>query len=236
MMETHSNNLKVCRLTDGKGFDVELTNIGARIMRLRVDGVDVVQGFERPEDYLPEAHLSDFGAVVGRYANRICGGRVVIDGEVVQLPQNNGPNCLHGGPRGWQYSVYQIVEEDGRHVVMTMHSPDGDNGFPGNVDVRVRYTLADDRALRIDYRAVSDKPTVINMTNHSYFNLDGTTGCSVCPSAEGHTLRIDADRYMPVDETMIPLRDAASVDGSPFDFREAKPIGRDIECGHPQLE
>lgn len=235
MMETHSNNLKVCRLTDGKGFDVELTNIGARIMRLKVDGVDVVQGFERPEDYLPEAHLSDFGAVVGRYANRICGGRVVIDGEVVQLPQNNGPNCLHGGPRGWQYSVYQIVEADDRHVEMVLRSPDGDNGFPGNVDVRVRYTLADDRALRIDYRAVCDKPTVINMTNHSYFNLDGTTGCTVCPSAEGHTLRIDADRYMPVDETMIPLRDAASVDGSPFDFRVAKPIGRDIECGHPQL-
>ena len=234
-MENTANHLKVCHLSDGHGFNVELTNIGARIMRLTVDGVDVVQGFDRPEDYLPEAHLSDFGAVVGRYANRICNGRVKIGNRTIQLPQNNGPNCLHGGPRGWQYSVYQIVETDKHHVEMTMRSPDGDNGFPGNVDVRVRYTLSNDRSLRIDYHAVTDQPTVINLTNHSYFNLDGTTGCATCPSAEGHLLRIDADRYLPVDETMIPLAEAANVGGTPFDFRSAKAIGRDIECDHPQL-
>ena len=234
-MENTANHLKVCHLSDSRGFNVDLTNIGARIMRLTVDGVDVVQGFDRPEDYLPEAHLSDFGAVVGRYANRICNGRVQIGDRTVQLPQNNGPNCLHGGPRGWQYSIYQIVESDNRHAEMILHSPDGDNGFPGNVDVHISYTLGDDRSLRIDYRAISDQPTVINITNHSYFNLDGTTGCATCPSAEGHLLRIDADRYLPVDETMIPLAEADDVGGTPFDFRSAKTIGRDIECGHPQL-
>lgn len=222
-------------LTDGKGFEVEITNVGARIVRITVDGVDVVQGFDRSEDYLPEAHLSDFGAVVGRYANRLSGGRIEVEGLVLQLPQNDGPNCLHGGPRGWQYTVYDIVEADDRHVVLAMRSPDGDNGFPGTMDVRVTYTLADDRALRIDYHAVTDRPTVVNMTNHSYFNLDGTTGIAVCPTVEGHLLGIDADRYMPVDETMIPLQESAPVDGTPFDFRTPKAIGRDIGCSHPQL-
>lgn len=227
--------LKTCLLTDHDGFEVEITNIGARIMRIAVDGVEVVQGFDRPEEYLPENHLSDFGAVVGRYANRICNGRVEIGGKIIQLPQNNGPNCLHGGPRGWQYSLYRLVEADERHVVLSMRSPDGDNGFPGNVDVWVRYTLGDDRSLRIDYRAISDQPTVINLTNHSYFNLDGTTGQPFCPTAEEHLLHIDADRYLPVDKTMIPLHEAATVADTPFDFRTAKAIGRDIACGHPQL-
>ena len=209
----------------------DITNLGARIVRLLVDGTDVVQGFDRPEDYRPESHLSDFGAVIGRYANRLAGGRIAIDWDVLQLPQNNGPNCLHGGPRGWQYSVYDTVSATADRLELAMVSPDGDQGFPGTVQVRVVYTLTADGALRIDYHAETDRPTVINMTNHSYFNLNGDLGSSI----HNHLLAIDADRYTPVDAVSIPLRRHRTVDGSPFDFRQPKPIGRDIDAADRQL-
>jgi len=209
----------------------DITNLGARIMRLFVDGIDVVQGFDHPEDYLPENHLSDFGAVVGRYANRLAKGRIALDWDIIQLPRNDGPNCLHGGPRGWQYKVYDLVDASDTRLELAMVSPDGDQGFPGNVQVRVVYTLGSDGALRIDYHAETDQLTVINMTNHSYFNLNGDLSSSI----HNHLLTIDADRYTPVDDKMIPFGDLRPVDRSPFDFREGKPIGRDIDGQHPQL-
>lgn len=209
----------------------EITNVGGRLVRLLVDGIDVVQGFDRPEDYLPENHLSDFGAVVGRYANRLAGGRITVGDRNYQLPQNNGPNCLHGGPRGWQYSIYHVEQYDGQRLELSMTSPDGDQGFPGEVKVRVVYTLSADGGLRIDYRAVSDRPTVINMTNHSYFNLNGDLSSSVL----NHTLMIAADFYTPVDGTQIPLGEHVPVNGTPFDFTVAKAIGRDIEADDEQL-
>ena len=209
----------------------EITNVGGRLVRLLVDGIDVVQGFDRPEDYLPENHLSDFGAVVGRYANRLAGGRITVGDRNYQLPQNNGPNCLHGGPRGWQYSIYHVEQYDGQRLELSMTSPDGDQGFPGEVKVRVVYTLSADGSLRIDYRAVSDRPTVINMTNHSYFNLNGDLSSSVL----NHTLMIAADFYTPVDGTQIPLGEHVPVKGTPFDFTVAKAIGRDIEADDEQL-
>ncbi len=219
-------------LTDGKKLHTDITNLGGRIMRLVVDGIDVVLGFDHADDYLPERHLSDFGAVVGRYANRLAGGRIEVDGIVYHLPQNNGPNCLHGGPRGWQYAAFVAEEVAPSRLVLSLVSPDGDNGFPGTVHARVAYTLADG-ALRIDYHADSDRPTVINLTNHSYFNLDG---CCNPGTIHSLLLQIDADRYTPTDATAIPLDTHAPVDGTPFDFRRPKPIGRDIAAGHPQLE
>ena len=220
-------------LDDGKGLQAYITNLGARIMRLLVDGTDVVLGFDRPEDYLPENHLSDFGAVIGRYANRIAKGRVVIGCNIIQLPQNNGANCLHGGPRGWQYSIYDVVEATPTKLVLAMVSPHGDNSFPGTVQVQVTYTITDG-ALRVDYHATTDRPTVINMTNHSYFNLDGVAG-TTASSIHNHTLQIAADLYTPTDAASIPLARHQRVDGTPFDFRTAKPIGQDIDTYHPQL-
>ena len=229
----HQPNMPTAfRISDGNGLQADVTNLGARIMRLEVDGIDVVLGFDQPEDYLPENHLSDFGALIGRYANRLAGGRIEVDGRTYQLPQNNGPNCLHGGPRGWQYSLFKVAEDSSNSLTLTLVSPDGDNGFPGTVNAQVTYTLANG-ALRIDYRAETDRPTVINLTNHSYFNLDG---CNKPETIHSHLLRIDAYLYTPTDSTAIPLESHEPVDGSPFDFRTTKPIGRDIAVDHPQLK
>ncbi len=222
--------LKVFTLQAGN-VEVEITDLGARIMRLLVDGTDVVQGFDTPEGYLPENHLSDFGAVIGRYANRLANGRIALDWDIIQLPRNNGPNTLHGGPRGWQYKVYDVVAASGNRLELAMVSPDGDQGFPGTVQVKVVYTLSDDGALRIDYHAETDKLTVINMTNHSYFNLNGDLSSNI----HNHLLCIDADQYTPVNKVLIPLGKHRAVDGTPFDFRTAKTVGRDIEAEDEQL-
>lgn len=223
--------IKTFKLENNSGMSVEITNIGARIMSMVIDGTDVVLGYDTAEDYLPENRLSDFGAVIGRYANRLDGGRIAIDWDVIQLPQNDGPNCLHGGPRGWQYSLFDEVSSSRNHVELRLVSPDGDNGFPGTVTATVRYTLSDDNALRIDYHAETDRPTVINMTNHSYFNLSGQHDTSIAD----HILWIDADLYTPTDKTSIPLAKHSHVQGTPFDFRLPKAIGRDIEANHKQL-
>lgn len=224
------DELKIYTLQAGQ-VQAVITNLGARIMRLLVGSIDVVQGFDQAEDYLPEHHLSDFGAVIGRYANRLAGGRIALDWDLIQLPQNNGPNCLHGGPRGWQYKVYDVVEATDTRLELAMVSPDGDQRFPGTVQVRVVYTLSADGALHIDYHAETDQLTVINMTNHSYFNLNGDLSSSI----DNHLLQIDAECYTPVNDNLIPLGDRRPVDRSPFDFRQAKPVGQDIESKHPQM-
>lgn len=223
-------------LSNCNGMQVGITNFGARIVYLNVKGdngvlYDVVQGFDGLEDYFPENHASDFGAVIGRYANRIAGGRFALAGVEYQLPVNNGPNCLHGGPDGWQYKAFDVVEVTKNTLILSMVSPDGDNGFPGNVKVAVRYSLDDENRLRIDYEASTDMSTVINMTNHSYFNLNGDGSSSVL----NHSLWIDADSFTPVDETLIPLGDKELLDGSPLDFRKDKTIGDDIEADNEQL-
>ena len=230
-MNTSSCHLDVFTLSNGSNLRVDVTPLGCRIIRLLVHGTDVVQGFDKAEDYLPERHVSYFGAVVGRYANRLAGGRIALDWDIIQLPQNSGPNCLHGGPQGWQYAVFNVEESSERKLVLTHVSPDGDNGFPGTVHARVTYTLGDDDSLRIDYHAETDRLTVINMTNHSYFNLNGDLSSSI----HNHLLQIDADRYTPINEVSIPLGKHAPVDGTPFDFHTAKPIGQDIDVNDPQL-
>ncbi len=223
-------------LCNNSGLEVRITNFGARIVSIRLpdskgDICDIVQGFDNIEDYFPENHSSDFGALIGRYANRLAGGRIEVDGVEYQLPQNNGPNCLHGGPKGWQYAVFDVVEASPRRLELSLLSPDGDNGFPGNVEVSVVYSLDDDNALRIDYRAATDRSTVINLTNHSYWNLNGDLGSSML----NHTLCIDADRFTPIDDVSIPLGEHLPVAGTPMDFRTPKTIGRDIDADFEQL-
>ena len=213
-----------------------ITNLGGRIVSLLVpdkNGVlrDVVLGFDHPEDYLPENHRSDFGAVIGSYANRLNNGQITIDDRMYQLPQNDGNHCLHGGPDGWQYRMFNVESVSERRLVLSLVSEDGDNGFPGNVCARVTYTLTDDNALEIEYEAVTDAPTVINMTNHSYFNLNGDASTDIL----NHLLTIDADRYTPVDDTLIPTGELASVEGTPMDFRHPKTIGHDINANFEQL-
>ena len=218
-------------LDNDNGMRVLLTNLGARIMRIQYHGVDLVLGFDSPHDYLPQNNLSDFGALVGRYANRLADGRITVDGHAYQLPQNNGPNCLHGGPNGWQYALFDVVEASSSHVRMSLVSPDGDSGFPGQINLTVDYSLSPDNCLRIDYLAHTDRPTVINLTNHSYFNLSGDLSTTI----HDHILSIDASRYSPVNEVQIPFNDHCPVAHTPFDFRQPKPIGRDIDADDPQL-
>lgn len=233
MTSYNNKTVDLFTITNSNGISVEITNFGARIVSLLVPGIDdkmhdVVMGFDNLEDYFPENNKSDFGAVVGRYANRIAGGKFHIGDKTFSLPLNNGPNCLHGGPIGWQYAVYDVVSHSERQLVMQLLSPDGDNGFPASVRATVSYSLDDNNELRIDYDAVSDAPTVINLTNHSYFNLNGCGECypglPACKnnllSINNHIVAIDADHFLPVDGTMIPTGELASVEGSHFDLRK----------------
>ena len=165
-------------MTNEAGMEVCVTNFGGRIVSIIVpdkngEPKDVVLGFDKVSDYFPENNASDFGAAIGRYANRINQGKITIDGNTIQLPQNNFGHCLHGGPQGWQYQVYQLVEADASHVKLLRVSPDGDSNFPGEVKAYVTYTLTADNKIDIKYEATTSAPTVINMTNHSYFNLAG---------------------------------------------------------------
>lgn len=221
-------------LNNNNGMEVCVTNFGARIVSVLVpdrDGImrDVVLGFDNIKDY--QNVKSDFGASIGRYANRINQGNITIDGETIQLPQNNYGHCLHGGPNGWQYKVYKPVEVTRNSISFSLLSPDGDENFPGNVNAKVSYTLTDDNAIRIEYIATTDAKTVINMTNHSYFNLSGN------PSnpAIDHVLYLNATNFTPVDSTFMTTGEIASVEGTPMDFTTPKAIGQDIENPYQQL-
>lgn len=221
-------------LNNNNGMEVCVTNFGARIVSVLVpdrDGImrDVVLGFDNIKDY--QNVKSDFGASIGRYANRINQGNITIDGEIIQLPQNNYGHCLHGGPNGWQYKVYKPVEVTRNSISFSLFSPDGDENFPGNVNAKVSYTLTDDNAIRIEYSATTDAKTVINMTNHSYFNLSGDPS----NSAIDHVLYLNATNFTPVDSTFMTTGEIASVEGTPMDFTTPKAIGRDIENPYQQL-
>ena len=224
-------------LTNAKGMEVCITNFGGRIVSILVpdkDGnmKDVVLGFDKVADYFPENNQTDFGASIGRYANRINQGKITLDGVEYQLPQNNFGHCLHGGPTGWQYQVYECVEADATHVKLLRVSPDGDNNFPGEVKAYVTYTLTDDNAIDIAYEATTDAPTVINMTNHSYFNLSGD------PANHAITedlLYVNAANYTPVDNTYMTTGEIAPVAETPFDFTTAHAIGDQIAADNEQI-
>ena len=221
-------------LSNSKGMEVCLTNFGARIVSIMVPDRrgtlrDVVLGYDNIAQYADYQHFgSDFGAAIGRYANRINQGRIVVDGKTVQLPRNNYGHCLHGGFTGWQYQVYDGQQLNDSTVEMSLVSPDGDNGFPGTVRATVRYTLTDDNAIDIRYEATTDKKTVINMTNHSYFNLNGNPS----QHCENQLLYINADRYTPADTTYMPTGQMLKVAGTPMDFRKSTPLSKDINNQH----
>ena len=222
-------------LRNAHGVAIAAIPYGGIITSLEVPGRDgrpgdIVLGFDRPERY--EQDHPFFGAIVGRYGNRIAKGRFELDGQTYTLATNNGPNHLHGGVKGFDKVVWNVEEmkgADGPSLVFTRRSSDGEEGYPGNVDVRVTYTLTDRNELIVDYHATADKPTPVNLTQHSYFNLAGAG------DVLGHELTIHADRYTPVDETLIPTGELAPVDGTPFDFRKPTAIGARIDAGHPQL-
>ncbi len=187
--------------------------------------VDVVLGFDSVAAYFPENNSSDFGAAIGRYANRINQGRIVLDGDTIQLPQNNFGHCLHGGPTGWQYQVYDVTESTDSTLTLVMKSPDGDNNFPGNVTATVTYKLTADNAIDIDYTATTDKKTVINMTNHSYFNLGGDPNKQITDNI----LYLNADRFTPVDSTFMTTGEIVEVAGTAMDFTTPHAIGDSID-------
>lgn len=214
-------------LTNANGMEVQILTYGGIIQSIRVpdrDGAmaNVVLGYDTLEAYVENNPY--FGTITGRYANRIARGTFTLDGERYRLALNNGENTLHGGEVGFDKVVWgatRLPEAEGVGVRLSRISPDGEEGYPGTLSVDVTYTLTDDDALRIDYRATTDQTTVINLTNHSYFNLGGEgTG-----TIYDHELMLNAPSFTPVDETLIPTGEIADVAGTPFDFTEAKPIG-----------
>ena len=223
-----SDSIDLWVLTNAAGAEVAITNFGGRIVSFMVpdkNGAlqDVVLGYDSIGGYLN--NKGDFGATIGRYANRINQGRFVLDGDTIQLPQNNFGHCLHGGPEGWQYKVFkQVRQPDAATLEMTLVSPDGDMNFPGTVTATVLFRLTDDNAIDIQYTATTDKKTIINMCNHSYFNLSGNPANSIAD----HVLYVNASRFTPVDTTFMTTGVIDSVKNTPMDFTVAKAIGAEI--------
>ena len=225
-MEVDGKKTDLYTLRNKNKMEVCVTNFGGRIVSVMVpdkDGQmrDVVLGFDSIQDYVSKP--SDFGASIGRYANRINQGRFTLDGTEYQLPQNNYGHCLHGGPQGFQYRVFDAVQPNPQELELTYMAEDGEEGFTGNITCKVLMKLTDDNAIDIRYEAETDKPTIVNMTNHSYFNLDGDAARN-----EAHLLTIDADYYTPVDSTFMTTGEIAPVEGTPMDFRTPTPVGARI--------
>lgn len=227
--EIDGKSTDLFRLTNTSGMEVCVTNYGGRIVSILVPdrkGImrDVVLGFDNIAAY--QKYSSNYGATIGRYANRIAKGRFVLDGDTIQLDLNDKlGNNMHGGEPGWAYRVFDAVQKDPATLVLTYVSPDGESHFPGTVQVEVAYHLTDDNALDIAYTAVTDRPTVINMTNHSFFNLSGKPSTAITD----HIMWMAADSVMTIDSTVVPTGNFIAVQGTPFDFTEAKPIGQAID-------
>ena len=222
-------------LTNKSGCEVTITNYGAKIVSLMVpdkNGVftDVVLGHPSIDEYLTSQEPY-FGAVCGRTANRIAGGRFSLEGKEYPLAVNNGPNSLHGGIKGYNAVVWDVKQITPNSIELFYLSPDGEEGFPGNLSVTIIYSLAEDNSLEICYRATTDKTTILNLTNHSYFNLSGQGDASI----GDHLLVLNADYYLPTDDTAIPYGEAAPVKGTPMDFAEPHAIGERIDDDSEQL-
>jgi aldose 1-epimerase len=231
------DSVHVFTLTNAGGLEVRAITYGGIIVSLRTPDreggfADIVLGYDALDGYLTDSPY--FGAIVGRYGNRIAGGRFTLDGETYALATNDGPNHLHGGVRGFDKVVWQaepFENDDGVGVVFTHASPDGDEGYPGTLSTQVTYTLTDADELVVDYLATTDKATPVNLTQHSYFNLVGDARGDVLD----HELTIGALHYTPVDETLIPTGVIAPVAGTPFDFTVPTALGARIDGEHEQL-
>lgn len=232
--ETERGEITTYELINASGASVKLSSLGAGILEIKVpdrDGnlADVVLGYKDLNDYFYDGPCA--GKVPGRYANRICKGHLDIDGKVYQLNINNGPNHLHGGPENFASKIWDC-EMDGDTVVFSLDSPDGDENYPGNLMARIAYTWSDDNVLKIVLGAVTDAPTVVNLTNHTYFNMAGEDRGG---TALNQVLQLNCTRYLPTDDTLIPSGEMAPVEGTPMDFTQPKEIGKDIKQNFPAL-
>ena len=220
-----TNGLLTYTLTNSRGFEVTVTNYGGAVTSLKTPDRDgnfgeIVLGFETLEEYVHNPRY--FGALIGRHANRIGRGRFSLDGVEYQLPCNNGANHLHGGFKGFDKRVWDVRESE-KTLHLTYFSKDGEEGYPGNVEAAVDFTLLDNE-LRVDYHATTDRDTLVNLTNHSYFNLRGEG------TILDHQLTLNADSYTPVSEDLIPTGEIRSVEATPMDFRNRKAIGTDLDA------
>ncbi len=219
-----------------KGVTLGILNYGATVHKLLIPCGDTLRDVVGGYDTVAEYQRNDGyqGAVIGRIGNRIQGGRFTLEDKEYLLFQNDNENSLHGGKRGFDKYLWEATEESGDgfdRLILEMLSPHMDEGYPGNLKVKVSYTLHDDASFSIRYQASTDRKTVVNLTNHSYFNLNGFDGSDVLT----HKLRLQCSRYTPVNAALIPTGQIASVEDTPFDFREKKALGRDIEANHEQL-
>lgn len=233
----------VYRLTNANGIELQVTNYGGIILSLKtpdVDGEfdDIALGFDSLEAYLSDEYRQAnpyFGAIIGRYGNRIAGGQFSLDGDTYSLATNDGNNHLHGGDQGFDKVLWQaepFENASGTGLVLRYTSEDGEEGYPGKLETEVTYTLTDDDELMVDYRAVTDKATPVNLTQHSYFNLKGEGSDTILD----HQLMINAPEFTPVNDSLIPTGELRAVEGTPFDFTQATTIGERIEQDNEQLE
>jgi aldose 1-epimerase len=217
------------------GLVCEIINFGARVVSLWAPDAsgnfdDVALGYDNIEDYL-DPKDAYYGATVGRYANRIANGKFILDSIEYSVETNNGPNQLHGGTKGFHRMIWDVVQKDAQTLELNYFSKDGESGYPGNMTVKMQYQLTDKNELKVEYWAKTDKTTLANFTHHSYFNLKGAGNGSI----NDHVLLINADRYTPVDETLIPTGILASVENTPFDFREPTAIGDRVDADFDQI-
>ena len=232
------DSIELYTLKNAQGVTVKITNYGAIVTSILTpdrDGKlgDIALGYDRVEDYINAVDKPYFGAIVGRYGNRIAKGAFTLEGKRYQLAVNNGENHLHGGVIGFDKVVWEAqYDRENNMLRLSYLSKDGEEGYPGNLQTHVTYRLNDENELTVDYSATTDKATPVNLTQHTYFNLRGEGDGDVL----GHELQILAKRYTPVDASLIPTGDLAPVAGTPFDFTTAKSIGRDINVVHEQLK
>jgi aldose 1-epimerase len=230
--------IELYKLTNKNGVEVDISTYGGVVQSLKVPDkngkfADVVLGYDDLKGY--EADKSFFGALIGRYGNRIAHGKFSLDGHTYSIPLNDGENTLHGGLKGFNKKHWTAKEAPGassQSLTLTYLSKDGEEGYPGNLNVKVVYTLTDSNELKIEYNATTDKDTVLNLTNHSYFNLSGQGSGDIL----GHELTLHADKFTPVNSTLIPTGELRSVKGTPFDFTKATAIGLRIGQDDEQLK
>ncbi|MDT0644061.1 aldose epimerase family protein [Zunongwangia sp. F363] len=227
--------IEMYTLSNSNGMEVQIITYGGRITKLTAPDLnnnyqDVVLGFDSIGQYLEENPY--FGAIIGRYGNRIAGGKFSLDGEEYTLPQNNGENTLHGGDKGFDKVIWKATPLEGKNALkLSYTSKDMEQGFPGQLETTVTYELKDDNSLNVEYKATTDKKTIVNLTQHSYFNLSGDFSKDILD----HKVEINADEFIPVNENLIPTGEIRDVQGTPFDFREAQAIGKNIEAENEQI-
>jgi len=224
------------KLQNKNGIEIDITNYGARVVRISTPDKngnfdDIVLGHDSIDGYLNSKN-NYFGAIIGRFANRIAKGKFNVGGKTYSIPTNDGQNSLHGGTKGFDSRVWDAKQLNDQNLLLTYDSKDGEEGYPGNLKLQVLYTLQENNTLRIDYAATTDQETVVNFTNHSYFNLDGAGSGKI----NDQVIMINADKFTPIDSTMIPTGKMETVKGTPFDFTQPTSFGKRINEDNQQLK